>query len=100
VQGGGGPGWVEVVVVEDVLVVDVVGASVVEVDVGVAIVVVVVVVVVVVLREQPAANTTRPRIITIRLTIADLERRMSLLAIETAGRGSNSRRPVRTDIQV
>jgi hypothetical protein len=37
-QGEGGPVWVEVVVVEDALVVDVVGARVVEVDVGAVVV--------------------------------------------------------------
>lgn len=55
-QGEGGPAWVEVVVVEDALVVDVVGARVVEVDVGAVVVVVEVVVgVVVVVGARVAA---------------------------------------------
>ena len=74
-QRGGGFGWVVVVVVDDALVVDVVGASVVKVDVGAAVV-----------EggteawEHPAATTANPRIMPNRPAAADLERRMSLLA--------------------
>ena len=90
VQGAVVAGWVEVVVVEEVLVVEVVGASVVEVDVvaGVA-----VVVTGVAAWEQPATRTAKPRTIRERLATADLERRMSLLAMGTAPRAQAREEP-------
>ncbi len=84
VQGEGGPGTVAVVVVEEVLVVDVVAASVVDVVVVVGIVVVVGLAA----REQAPTTAARPTIIMSRLAIADLERRMGLLAVAT---GSQAR---------
>jgi len=73
---------VVVVVVEEVLVVDVVAAGVVE----VVVVVVVVVVPGTAVWEQPATNAAEPSITTRRVTAADLERRMSLLAVGTSSR--------------
>ena len=83
-------------VVEEGLVVEVVGATVVDVDVVVGAVVVVVVVVV---REQPATRPIRQTITKTRLTAADPEGRMSLLAMGTAPR-AQAHGTVQTDTHV